>query len=186
MNGFSIALFLHIVGALGVFVALSLEWTGLRQIQSAMLPEQVRPWMGFLRSTNKVGFPSMLTTVATGIYMAVNGVGWVPWILVVIGSLVLIIVLSVVLTKPRMVAIGQALAMEKGPLSQAFHSLVDHPVLWISIQTRITIALGIVFLKIATPDLVGSLLTMGIAILLGFVSSLPMSRRVRLHKASTH
>ncbi len=29
MDDYSIALFLHIVGALGFFVALGLEWTGL-------------------------------------------------------------------------------------------------------------------------------------------------------------
>ena len=163
-------------------MALSLEWIGLRQIRSANLPEQVRPWMGFLKSTNKVGFPAMLTTVITGFYMVLNGVGWVPWILVVLGALVLIIVLSVALTKPRMLAIGQALAMEKGPLSQTFHNLVNHPILWISIQTRVAIALGIVFLKIAQPALVGSLLTIGLAIVLGIVSALLMLRPVRAHE----
>ena len=34
MNAYSIALFLHIVGALGFFVALGLEWTGLWQIEA--------------------------------------------------------------------------------------------------------------------------------------------------------
>jgi hypothetical protein len=186
MNGFSIALFLHIVGALGVFVALSLEWTGLRQIRSAVLPEQVRPWMGFLKNTNKVGFPSMLTTIITGIYMVLNGVGWVAWILVVIGALILIIVLSVALTKPRIAAIGQALSAEQGPLSQTFHNLVNHPILWISIQTRIAIALDIVFLKIAEPALGGSLLTIGLAIVLGVVSALLILRPVRAHEVTAN
>src|SRR5512143_2909841 len=137
MNSYSIALFLHIVGALGVFVALALEWTGLQQIRSSILPEQVRAWMGILKSTNKVGFPSMLTTVITGIYLVLKAWGWVPWILIVLGSLVLVIILAVVLTKPRMAAIGQALATEKGPVSPTFHNLVNHPILWISIQTRV-------------------------------------------------
>ena len=185
MNSYSIALFLHVVGALGVFVALGLEWTGLRQIRSAILPEQVRAWMGILKGTNKVGFPSMLTTVITGIYMVLKVWGWVPWILVMLGALVLIIVLSVALTKPRLVTIGQALAMERGPVSQAFHNLVNHLVLWISIQTRVALALGIIFLKIAKPELGGSLLTIGVAIILGLASSLPMLRPVRVHEAST-
>ena len=184
MNSFSIALFLHIVGALGVFVALSLEWTGLRQLRGAILPEQVRAWMGILKSTNKVGFPSMLTTVITGIYMVLNGLSWVPWTLVVLGALVLVIVLSVVLSKPRMAAIGQALAMEKGPVSQTFHDLVNHPILWISIQTRVAVALGIIFLKIAKPNFVGSLLTIGVAIVLGIASALPMRRPEQAHEGS--
>jgi len=179
MNIYSIALFLHIVGALGLSVALGLEWTGLRQIRNAVLPEQVRAWMGILKSTNKVGFPSMLMTVITGIYMVLKVWGWVPWIMVTIGSLVLVIVLSVALSKPRIVAIGQALAKEKGSVSQTLHNLVNHPILWVSIQTRVAIVLGIVFLKIAKPELGGSLLTIGIAIVLGIVSALPMVRRMQ-------
>lgn len=179
MNVYSIALFLHVVGALGLSVALGLEWTGLQQIRNAVLPEQVRIWMGILKATNKVGFPSMLAAVLTGIYMVLKVWGWLPWLIVTIGSLILVIILSVVLSRPRMVAIGQALATEKGLVSQTFHSLVNHPLLWISIWTRVAIVLGIVFLKIAKPDLVGSLLTVGVAIVLGIASALPMVRNVR-------
>jgi hypothetical protein len=67
MNAYSIALFLHIVGALGIFVALGLEWTGLWQIRSAMTPQQVGGWMRILKGVRKFGFASMLTTVVTGI-----------------------------------------------------------------------------------------------------------------------
>jgi hypothetical protein len=67
----------------------------------------------------------------------------------------MVIALVQVVTAPRMAAIGQALAKEKGPLSQNFRNLASHPLLWISIQTRVAIALGIVFLKVAKPDLGG-------------------------------
>lgn len=185
MNSYVIPLFLHIVGALGVFAALSLEWTSLQQLRSAIHPEQVRTWMGILKSTNKVGFPAMLTTVITGIYMVLDGLGWLPWLLVVLGALVLIIVLSVVLTKPRLMAIGQALALTKGQLPPTFHNLVNNPTLWISLQTRVAIALGIIFLKIAKPDFGGSLLTIGVATVLGIVSAVPMFRSMQVHEAST-
>ena len=102
------------------------------------------------------------------------------------GALVLVIALSVALTAPRMAAIGRALAAEKAPLSQTFHSLANHPLLWISIQTRVAIALGIVFLKIAKPDWGGSLITIGIAIVLGAASVLPMLRRERTQAASAN
>ena len=52
MNDYSIALFLHIVGTLGFFLALGLEWTGLSQIRSAMTLEQVRSWMGILKNVH--------------------------------------------------------------------------------------------------------------------------------------
>jgi len=176
MNAYSIALFLHIVGALGFFVALGLEWTGLWQIRGATAPQQVRGWMMILKSVRKVGFIFMLTTVITGIYLMVTVWGGEPWIIATVGSLVLVIALAQVVTAPRMMAIGRALATEKVPPSQTFYSLANHPFLWISIQTRVAIALGIIFLKIAKPDLGGSLITIGVAIVLGLASALPVLR----------
>lgn len=186
MNSYStIALFLHIVGALGVSAALGLEWTGLWQIRSAVLPEQALTWMGIFKSVRKVGFISMLTTVITGIYMIVTYWGGKPWIVVTMGSLILMIVLAQVLTTPRMAAIGRAVAREKGSVSQAFRKLVNDPMLLISIQTRVAIVIGIIFLKIAKPDLGGSLLIIGVSIVLGFASAWPMHRPVRPRQAST-
>ena len=179
MNAYSIALFLHIVGVLGLFVALDLEWTGLRQIRSAITLEQVRGWMGILKSVRKFGFASMLTTVITGFYMTFTVWGGVGWIIVSLGALILVIALSIVLTGPQMAVIGQALVTEKAPFSRNFHSLANNLLLWISIQTRIAIALGIVFLKVAKPDLGGSLLTIGEAIVLGLASALPIPHRER-------
>jgi hypothetical protein len=185
MNSYSIiALFLHIVGALGVSVALGFEWTGLLQIRTAILPEQVRTWMGMFNSLRKVGFISMLTTVVTGIYMIVTYWGGKPWITVTVGSLILVIGLAQMLTAPRMAAIGRALAIERGSVSQTFHRLVTDPILWISIQTRVAIVLGIIFLKIAKPDLGASLLTIGVAIVIGIASARPMSRRMRVQEGS--
>jgi hypothetical protein len=61
----------------------------------------------------------------------------------------------VALTGPRVAAIGKALAAEKRLVSQTIHDLANHPILWVSIQTRLAIILAIVFLKIAKPDLGG-------------------------------
>jgi len=184
MNDYTIALFFHIVGALGIFIAIGLEWTGLLQIRSAMTPEQVSSWMGILKNVRKVGFISMLTTVITGIYMMVAYWGGVAWLYVTLGSLVLVMALAQVITAPRMPAIGKALVTEKGPFSKTFLSLVNHPLLSISIQTRAAIALGILFLKIAKPNLSGSLLTIGVAITLGLASALPVTRRERVQEGS--
>jgi hypothetical protein len=97
-----------------------------------------------------------------------------------------VIALSQVLSGPRMAAIGRAIATEKGLLSRSFHSLANHPFLWISIQTRVAIALGIVFLKVAKPDLGGSLLTVGVAIVLGVASALHMPRRERAQEGTAN
>jgi hypothetical protein len=172
MNTYSIALFLHIVGALGLSVALGVEWTGLRQIRNAALPEQVRVWTGILKGTNKVGLPSMLMMVVTGIYMTATVWGRTPWLVVTMVALVL------------MIALARAAAPRLKALEQSFIAANDL-LLWFSIQTRVAITLGIIFLKIAKPDLGGSLLTIGVAIILGIASALPMRRPVQAHEGST-
>ena len=177
MDAGSIVLYMHIVGALGFFYALGMEWSGLRQIYGARTPEPVRAWMGVLKSVTKVGFVSMMATVVTGIYMMVTWSGPQPWLVVTVASLVLLIVLAQAVTRPRMAAIGRALAMEKGPLSESFHGLTNNLPLWISIQTRIALVLGIIFLKVAQPELGGSVLTIAVAIALGITSALPALRR---------
>jgi hypothetical protein len=182
MNDYSIALFLHIVGMLGFSVVLGLEWIGLSQIRRARLPEEARAILRMVKGADRLGFISMLTTVITGIYMVLTYGGWPAWILVVLGSLVLAIVLSVRLTKPRIAAMEKALATAKGSVSQTFHDLVNNPILRISIQTRVAIILGIILLKFTKPSLGASLLTIGAAIILGLASALPMSRRVRVQE----
>ncbi len=177
MNDYSIALFLHIVSVLGMFVALGVEWLGLSQVRGAQDFGPIRVWMGILKSTPKLGFPSMLAAVLSGLYMTWKAWGGTPWLIVSIAALVLIIVLFASVTRRQMTAIGRALGAQKGPVvSQALHSLASHPLLWISIQTRIAIALGIIFLKVTKPDWSGSLLTIVVAIVLGIASTLPVSR----------
>ena len=184
MNSYSIALFFHIVGALGFFLALGLEWAGLWQLRSALLSQEVQAWMGLLKSARRFGFASMLAIVISGVYLMATAWGRVPWLIVTVGSLVVVIVLSLALSGPRMAAMGHALATEKGAVSQTFHRLANHPLLWISIQTRVAITLGIVLLKTARPDLSGSLLIIGVALVLGLASALPMPRRERAHEGS--
>jgi predicted lysophospholipase L1 biosynthesis ABC-type transport system permease subunit len=182
MNTYSIALFFHIVGALGFFIALGLEWAGLRQIRNATTTEQVRQGMRISGSTRRLGMASMLTILVFGFYLAAVAWGGPAWITVTLGVMVVMIALSVALTGPRMAAIGQALATEKGPLSPGLHQLANNPLLWISIQTRVAIALGIVFLMTVKPGLGGSLLTIGVATVLGLAFSLPMKRSQRVQE----
>jgi len=182
MNYYSIALFLHVVGAMGFFVALGLEWTSLRQIRKATASEQIRALMRVSNSTRRLGMVSMLIILITGFYMMAIAWGAAAWIIVTLGSLVLVIVLGMTLTGPRMAYIGPAPATEKGPVSPNLHALANRQLLWISIQTRVAIALGIVFLMTVKPGLVGSLLTIGVAIIFGLASALPMPRRARLQE----
>ena len=59
------------------------------------------------------------------------------------------------------------------------------PFLWASIQTRVVVALGIVFLMTVKPGLEEALLTIGVAIILGLVSAWPMWCRGQIKEPAT-
>jgi hypothetical protein len=81
------------------------------------------------------------------------------------------------LTGRRMAAIRRAVAVESGTLTLAFQQRLHDPLLWTSIQTRLAIALGIVFLMTVKPGLAGALLTIGVVIILGLASAWPIWRQ---------
>jgi hypothetical protein len=183
MTFYSFALFLHIVGALGLFIALGLEWTSLWQIRRATTAEQVKQWFlnfAFLRRIYPASWAAILLP---GIYMTATVWRGAAWIGIAFGAIFLLPILGAALSGRRMAAIGPALAAERGSLSPTLRQQLADPLLWVSLQVRLAIALGIIFLMTVKPGLAGSLLTIGVAVVLGLASALPAWGQVRLQEA---
>src|SRR6266511_2443847 len=121
MNDYSLALFFHVVGALGVFVALGLEWTSLRQVRRATTAEQVREWMRVASGVSRVGMAAMALILVSGFYMMATVWGGMGWIIVALGTIVLLVVLGAAVSGPRMAAIGRAVSAENGRVSPTLH-----------------------------------------------------------------
>ena len=177
MTFYSVALFLHIVGALGFFVMLGLEWVSLLYLQRTNNIEPAREWLTTFGLLRWVGPASMGLILLTGVYMMATVWGWVAWIGMALAAIVLLAVLAVAFTGPRMAAVGQAAAAESKALSPIFQQQLHDPFLWASIQIRVAIALGIVFLMTVKPGLEGALVTIGVATILGLASAWPIWRR---------
>src|SRR5574338_1517979 len=80
MTLYNIALFLHVVGALGIFAALGVEWAAAGALRRATDVAAARPWFAQLRSLGKVGGPSGATILVSGIYMGATAGGRQAWI----------------------------------------------------------------------------------------------------------
>jgi len=185
MSYYPIALFFHVVGALGFFIALGLEWTSLHHLRQATTTTQVREWSNIASGLHRVGGASMALILVAGFYMmAVAHIG-AAWLIVAFWAFVVLAVFAAALTGPRMAVIRRAVAAdttssaENAPVSPALFHVVHHPLLWLSIQTRLAIALGIVFLMTVKPGLGGALLTIVLAAVLGVASALPLPGRAR-------
>jgi hypothetical protein len=174
MSVYSLALYLHIVGSLGTFTALGVEWATLRRLRSTGTVAHAQEWFHIAASGRRLGAVSMLVLLLSGVYMMVTVWGGVPWITVTIGTLLLLALLGIPVGR-RMAKIERTEMVRDGSVSRPFSSFLQHPLLWMFVQTRITAVLGIVFLMTVKPDLNGSLLTIGIATIAGLASALPFS-----------
>lgn len=172
MSFYTVALFFHIVGAIGVFVAFGLEWSGLRHMRGAATVEQIREGARTIRGMRWLIIASMIDLVIFGGYMMTIAKIGAAWLIVAFWALILLAILGIALTGRRVNAIVRMAAADEGKVSLQLYSATHHPILWLSVQTRVAVTLGIVFLMTVKPDLSGSLLVIGIAIALGLASAL--------------
>lgn len=168
---YPIVLFLHIVGALGLFIGLGLEWTSVRAARRATTAEEVIERMGPLVWLRRLYPLSMVTLLVSGLYMAVTAWGHQWWAAIGLLSMPALPVIGRTLDGGRMRAVAEAAARESGSLSAALRLRLREQQLWTSIQVRAAIALGVVFLMSVKPGLAGSLLTIGVATLAGLAAS---------------
>jgi len=173
MSAYSISVFLHIVGALGVFAAVGLEWVGLSNLRRATDTLQVREWMRLLAAPRTLGGPSALLILLSGIYMSATRWGPQGWILVALGGMVVIAAVGGAVGGRRAAAIARALPPEAGPVSPKLRERLEDPALTVSLWTRTGLLFGIVFLMSIRPSLAGALVVMGLALVVGIAASRP-------------
>jgi hypothetical protein len=149
MNLYSIALFVHIVGALLLFVLLTIEGAGIR---AGFPTAQVNRVLGPI---------SALAILVPGLYMVASQVGWKPWVAVGITGWVLI-------------AIGGAvtgISVLRGRMGVRTAT--------ISWLVRIGMALGVVFDMTVKPDALVAVAAVLVGVMVGAAAGLGTPREVR-------
>jgi hypothetical protein len=182
MNSYTIVLFVHIIGAIGYFLGIGLWLFVLVGLRRAQYVEQVRALIKLNDLSGPFSGISALLLLGAGLYLALTA--WsllTSWILVALISLLLMVPTSAALIAPRRSAMVKQLAREApdGELSRALEQLIDDPVLATVCTTVLTLLLGLVFLMTTKPNLAGSLIVMGIALLLGLAAGALVSRMRR-------
>jgi hypothetical protein len=183
MSIYTIVKFLHVSGAIGYFVAIGTWLFGLAALRRAQRVEQVRVLSNLVGRLGPLFGISVLLILATGLHMALSAWGLqTGWIAVALTSLVLMAPLGTALIEPRRRAIDRlAQAAPDGPLPDLLQQRTHDPVLLTALQAVAALLLGIVFLMITKPSLLGALLVMGIALAIGLASGLLVSRTTPAH-----
>jgi len=184
MSTYTLALFIHLIGAIGVFAGVGIWLFGLSALRRARRVEQVRAIAWLIIVTIPFMVLSLVLIGVAGLDMAISTWGLqTPWILVSLVSLVLFAPLNMFVLDPRMRTLyAKAGEAPDGPLPEALVKLTHDPILGTTAQTLATVLLGIVFLMTNKPSLVNSIVVMVVAFFLGVVSGLPFWLRARGEK----
>jgi hypothetical protein len=159
MSLYSLALFLHVVGALLLFVTLTVEGVALRLLRRAATAAEATRASGMLRVNRIVGPISAVGVLVPGLYMTATNWGAVAWIVVALVSWALIAVLGAI-NGVRILAFQRSLAQEGGPSAVA---QLRNPLFLVSWLTRVGIALGVIFLMTVKPGALGAVIAVVIA-----------------------
>jgi len=178
MSLYSIALFLHVTGAVLLFAAITVEGIALRLLRRARTAEEARSAAQLLQLNRMVGPLSALGVLIPGLYMTATTWGWVAWILVALAAWALIAVFGAV-NGVRIVALARSLATESGAIGPGVRARIGEPAFIVSYFARVGLVLGVVFLMTVKPETVGSVSAIVVGAAAGVVAGAAISNRGR-------
>jgi len=166
MTGYTIALYLHFLGLVGLFVGYGLEWTGSSMLRRAASAEQARAALALYRFSLPISGPGLLLLILSGGYLAsITGGMRQAWISASLLAIVVALGIGFVFILPRVRTIRAALPEGNVALPDTALTRVKDPMVVTLIRVRFVLALGIVYLMTAKP---ASLAT-GLFLLLGAI-----------------
>ena len=173
MTVFSVVLFLHLLGAVALFIGYGIEWTASSLFRNASSTEQVRAWLRVFKVSPPLSGVGLGMVLLSGGYLAsLSGAmkqGWIPATLI---AIFLALAVGFALILPRMKRIRGALPPGNDPLSAQLRERLSDPILLTAIRVRAMVATGIVYLMASKISFVPSLVALAIAVALGLIFSI--------------
>jgi hypothetical protein len=170
------ALFLHILGAFGFFIAIGVFYVAVLGVRRAQTVGSIKLWTGAAAGISRIVFPvSFLVIVIAGIYMVVTVWGErAPWAGVALIAFIILGVGATVIQGRRMAALGQRAATQpdSAPVTDALWTQAHDAVTWVSVNASAAFVIGIVYLMTLKPDALGSVIALLIALVVGLAFGL--------------
>lgn len=172
-QNYTLALFFHFVGLVGLFVGYGLEWIVSALLRKATTTDQVRAWLRIYRTSLPISGPGLLILILSGGYLAsLSGAMKEGWISASLLAIFFALAIGFAFLLPRVRAIRGALPEGSAALPANVAALLQAPAIPTLIRVRALLALGIVYLMTVKPQsLVMSLLVLVVAIVLGVLAS---------------
>jgi hypothetical protein len=174
MSLYALILFSHVAGALFLFAGLALEWTALHFLRREVDRHEAGPWIQLAAFAPRLYGPALGLILLSGGYLTAQISGWSQgWTRVSFPTLILIGLLGVALTSPRLRAIRKVSREDLPNLSTVLRTRLHDPILIISLRVRMALVFGVVLLMVSKVDINLSLFTIACAFALGLLISVP-------------
>jgi hypothetical protein len=172
MSLYEVLVFVHVLGAIGIFVALGIESVSLGRLQQEEVPAGVHASIELLALPRRMGPIAMVITLGAGVWLMVMGWRYQPWIAAALVGMVVMAVVGGIVSMRGMRRLRVALAAESGAsLSDAFRIARSSTALNASLRLRIGIGIGILGLMTTKPDAVHSSLVLAAGVLAGVIAT---------------
>jgi hypothetical protein len=172
MSLYEVLRFVHVLGAIGIFVALGIESVSLGRLQREEVPAGVHAWIGLLALPRRMGPIAMVITLGAGVWLMITGWRYQPWIAAAFAGMIMMAVVGGIVSMREMRRLRVALAAESGAtLSDAFREARSSTALIASLRLRIGIGIGIIALMTTKPDGVHSSLVLAAGVLAGLIAT---------------
>ncbi|MFI5272531.1 MAG: hypothetical protein ACHQ4H_05790 [Ktedonobacterales bacterium] len=184
MSVYNLALFLHIVGAIGTFVGVSIWLVAALALRRAPQVGQVRVLASLIQPSGVVAIVSILVLGVAGFYMGITVWGErATWIIVATLSFLLLAPFGVFVIDPRLRAVAKAAAdVPDGPLPPSLAARIHDPIVGIGLALYLGVLLGIVYLMTNKPSTEGSIIVMVVAAAVGLAAGAPIWWTTRTSK----
>lgn len=178
MSGYALLVFLHVLGAVAMFAAWSIEMVAVQRLRRASSLKVALTWLALCRLPARFGRLGMLTAAVTGVWMMATRWGPLPWMVAAIAGLAALLLIAVVLDRRAARALDTTLAGQPDRLPAGLGRA--GALLAASLRARVAIGVAILAMMTIKPGTTGSLLLLGAALAAGL---LPATARAR-HRAA--
>jgi AhpC/TSA family len=170
------ALFVHLLGALGLFVAFALEWLAVAGLRRASSRADAATWLGVMAPARRLGPLAMALILVPGLALALGRWAFAGWPAAALVGMAGIVLVGLLLTGPALRAIDLALRDPASALSPRALERLRTPRTVQALWIRTALGLGVVALMVYKPDLVSSLVVLAASALLGLGVSASLHR----------
>lgn len=176
MTLYALIVFIHLAGAVTLFLAFGLEWAAISFLGNSNTPQEAQQWLRLGRLGPLINGPALGVLILSGGYLAYRlGPGTMKqgWILASLLGIVLVGAIGGAINVPKMRAIRLAIPEGGEKLFNALRSKA----LPVSVRLRTFTALGIVFMMVTKLSFVQCVQVLLAGLVVGLLFCIPVFTR---------